>query len=77
MLIDVPCVGVTDPINEIVMDQITNCVGLIYVVNCTQGSDFEVNKVSENFQVLNPAAVFRPRKFWSAVCREEHPICTV
>ena len=43
---DVPCVGITDPINEIVMDQIANCVGLVYVINCTKNNDFEVNKVS-------------------------------
>ena len=46
MLVDVPCVGITDPINEIVMDQIANCVGLVYVINCTKDNDFEVNKVS-------------------------------
>ena len=46
MLVDVPCVGITDPINEVVMDQIADCVGLVYVINCTQDNDFEVNKVS-------------------------------
>ena len=45
VLVDVPCVGITDPINEIVMDQIANCVGLVYVINCTKDSDFQVNKV--------------------------------
>lgn len=59
MLVDVPCVGVTDPINDIVMDQICNCVGLVYVVNCAQRDDFEVDKVRGSAKPSSPSRRWR------------------
>ncbi len=49
MLVDIPSVGYTDPLNTLVLDQIANCVGLVYVINCMEDSDFEVNKVRKRF----------------------------
>ncbi len=52
MLVDIPSVGYTDPLNTLVLDQIANCVGLVYVINCMEDSDFEVNKVRKRFPLI-------------------------
>ena len=72
MLVDVPCVGITDPINEIVMDQIANCVGLVYVINCTKDNDFEVNKVSP--AKLKFTVVCRKRGVSFRTVKNKYPI---